>query len=110
MVETNEQDREGLKFLYEEIKKEHGDLLRKEIRFIKKERKRRPRKNSLRIDSSIEGKILQKGKSGALEYTKVGLENYLKETYSDMKGRERFPRIKNLNRITPPGVPFDIPA
>ena len=107
-IKSNEQEREGLMKLYEDIKKKHRDLLRKERRLKRKKEKEKIRREFVNNPFEFAKGIFTTSKSGTLKCTKEELENHLKEKYSDHRREERLPFIHDLIKPDKPVTPFDM--
>ena len=107
-IEAKEEEKEGLKILYEEVKKKHRDLLSKERYIKRRKEKERTRKEFVKDPYKFSKSIFTESKSVTLKFTKEKFEAHVKETYIDPDRKKRFPYISNLNKPTSPGIPFNM--
>ena len=75
-IEAKEEEKEGLKILYEEVKKKHRDLLRKERNIKCRKEKERTRKEFIKDPYKFSKSVFTESKSGTLKCTKEVLESH----------------------------------
>ena len=68
-IEAKEEEKEGLKILYEDVKKKHRDLLRKERNIKRRKEKERTRKEFIKDPHKFAKSIFTESKSGTLKCT-----------------------------------------
>ena len=107
-IKTNEEEKEGLKTLYDNVKKEYQYLFGKERKLNRKKEKEKTKKEFTNDPFKFVKGIFTKSNSGTLNCTKEELEDLFKETYNDSKRGERLPYMKKLNTPTKPGIQFDM--
>ena len=77
-IEAKEEEKEGLKILYEEVKEKHRDLLSKERNIKRRKEKERTRKELIKDPYKFSKSIFTESKSGTLKCTKEKLEAHVK--------------------------------
>ena len=107
-ISAHPEEREGLKVLYESVKKRHRNLMRTERRLKTKKERERARKQFLSNPYKFAKGLFTESKSGQLACTKEELEQHVKQTYSDEHREEELPAMSGLKRPSAPGVPFDM--
>ena len=107
-LRADEEEKIGLKVLYEEIKKKHRELLRRKRNADRKRERKRCRKGFTSNPYQFGKGLFDENKSGKLTCSKEDLEKHLKETYTDLKRNEELPYINELKKPTSPGVKFNL--
>lgn len=102
------EEEEGLKTLFEGLKKKSRDLQRQERRCTRRKERRRAREKFLKDPYETAKKLFVEARSGKLKCTKEELDAHVQKTYSDPKRGEPLPYIKGLKRPTAPGVKFQL--
>ena len=107
-LQAGDDEKEGLKVLYEEVKKKHRQLLRDERRAERRRAQKKTLKEFTSNPYKFAKKLFDEKKGGKLECTKDDLEKHLKETYTDPKRNTKLPPIDGLKRPTAPGKSFNM--
>ena len=77
------EEEEGLRTLFEDLKKKSRDLQRHERRCTRKEERRRARDQFLKNPYEAAKKLFTEARSGKLKCTKEELDAHVRQTYSD---------------------------
>ena len=85
-LQARHDEKEGLKVLYEEVKKKHRELLRDERRAEQQRGQKKTLKEFTSDPYKFAKKLFDEKKCGKLECTKEEFEKHLKQTYMDPKG------------------------
>ncbi|KAL9964680.1 hypothetical protein ACROYT_G028355 [Oculina patagonica] len=107
-LNAEEHEKEGLKVLYEQVKRQHRDLMGRERRLSRRKEKKKVRQQFVKNPYKFAKGLFVESKSRKLECAKEELENHLKATYSDPKREDELPRMAGLQKPTSPGVAFDM--
>ena len=107
-LQADEDEKQGLKELYEEVKQRHRLLLREERRAERRKERKRCRKDFIKDPYKFAKKLFDEKKGGKLECTKEELETHLKETYTDPQRNTKLPPMAAMKRPTAPGVQFNM--
>ena len=102
------EEREGLRNLYEDVKKKHRQLMRDQRRLDRKKERTKCRKQFIQDPYKFTKGLFTESKSGRLECSKEELEKHLKDTYSDKTNSAPLPHMEGLRKPTAPGVNFDL--
>ena len=102
------EEEEGLKTLYEDLKKRSRDLLRIERRCSRRKESRRAREQFLKNPYEAAKKLFTEARSGKLKCTKEELDAHVKQTYSDPKRGDPLPDMRGLKHPSAPGVSFQL--
>ena len=89
-TDAKEEEKDGLKIFFEEVKNKHRDLLRKERNIKRGKEKERTRKEFIKDPYKFAKSIFTESKSGTLKCIKEELEAHLKETYRDLTEKRDF--------------------
>ena len=107
-LNATEEEKEGIKVLYEDIKAQHRTAMRQERRFQRKKQRRRSCQNFLKNPYGFAKQIFVESKSGKLNCTQRDLEDHLKKTYCDPTRHENPPAMSGIPCPTRPGSQFDM--
>ena len=108
-LDAEEGAKEGLKVLYEEIKRKHRGVMREQRRVERKKEVRKTRKQFLDDPYKFAKSLFTESKTGKMECTKEELEKHLADTYNDPRREEELEQpTGGLQRPTQPGVSFDL--
>ncbi|XP_035826308.1 uncharacterized protein LOC106012167 [Aplysia californica] len=97
---------EGLRILFEDLKKKSRDLQRHERRCTRRKERKREREQFLKNPYEAAKKLFTEARSGKLECTKEELDAYVKQTYSDSRREEPLPYMRGLKRPAAPVVKY----
>ena len=101
------EEKEGLKALHEELKKQSRETQRRVRRMQRRKESKRNREQFIKNPYEATKKLFTEARSGSLKCTKEDLDAHVKQTYSDPKRAEPMPYIEGLKYPTEPG--FDFP-
>ena len=102
------EQREGLKALYEELKKRSREVMRKLRRNARRREARRTREQFLKDPFGSVKKLFAEARNGELACSKQELDDHVRATYSDPRREEEIPYMQGLKRPPPPGVKFNM--
>ena len=104
---ASKEEKEGLKPLWDEVKKELASLRRAERIRKRRRRKEKERSNFFKNPFKHARQLLEDKRSGKLEITKSELENHIKEQYSDPERSTPLGSPGYVPRPSPPAFPLD---
>ena len=102
------EEQEGLRTMFEDLKKKSRDLQRQERRLTRRRESRRAREQFIRDPYGTAKKLFTEARSGKLSCTKEDLDTHVRQTYSDPKRNEPLPDMRGLKHPTAPGVKFQL--
>ena len=102
------EEAEGLRVLFEDLKKSFRDIQRVERRHTRRKESKREREQFLKNPYEAAKKLFTEARSGKLKCTKDELDTHVKETYSDPRKKQPMPEIRGLKRPTAPGTQFHL--
>lgn len=102
------EEEEGLKTLFEDLKKRSRDVQRQERRCTRRKEGKREREQFLKNPYEAAKKLFTEARSGKLKCTKEELDNHVKQTYSDPRRNEPLPDMRGLKYPSAPGVTFQL--
>ena len=107
-LQADEQEKDGLKVLYEELKARHRRVVRDQRRLDRRREVRKARKDFISDPYKFAKGLFTESKSGKLECTKQELESHLAQTYNDPRREEELPPFPGLKKPTRPGIAFNM--
>ena len=102
------EEKEGLKVLYEDLKKKCRLIQRRIRKNERRRQKKRAREQFLKNPYGVAKKMFTEAKSGRLECTKEELDEHLKKTYTDPKKNDRLPQLRGLKHPPKPKRAFKL--
>ena len=102
------EEEEGLKTLFEDLKKKSRDLQRHERRCTRRKERRRAREQFLKNPYEAAKKLFTEERSGKLKCTKEEVDAHVRQTYSDPNRDEPLSDMRGLKRPTTPGVSYQL--
>ena len=102
------EEAEGLRVLFEDIKKRSRDLQRIERRHRRRKESKREREQFLKNPYEAAKKLFTEARSGKLKCSKDELDTHVRDTYSDPLKNEPMPEVRGLKRPTAPGIQFNL--
>ena len=102
------EEEEGLRTLFEDLKKKSRDLRRHERRCTRRKERRRAREQSLKIPYEAAKKLFTEARSRKLKCTKKELDAHVRQTYSDPNRDEPLSDMRSLKRPTALGVSYQL--
>ena len=90
-MKAKQNEKEGLKVLYQEVKNKLRNTMSKEMCWIRRKEKIKTRQKFLKDSQKFATTLFTEAKSSNLKCTKQELEPRLKITNSDLKGNEELP-------------------
>ena len=105
---TPPEEDEGLRTLFEDLKKKSRDLQRHERKCTRRKERRRARDQFLKNPYEAAKKLFTEGRSGKLKCTKEELDAHVRQTYSDPNRDEPLSDMRGLKRPTAPGVSYQL--
>ena len=102
------EEKEGLKVLYEAVKKKHQNLMKTERRLKTKKERGKARKSFLANPYKYAKGLFAEKRSGRLQCSKEDLEKNIESTYSDHDRYSEVTAMPGLKKPSAPGIPFDM--
>ena len=106
--DAREEEKAGLKQLYEDVKKRHRRLKRNQRRAERRRERKRCYKKFVSDPYKFARALFVESRSGKLQCDKTELEDHIKQTYRDEHRRDELPPMPGLKKPSHPGVPFDL--
>ena len=104
---ASREEKEGLKLLWEEVKKNLAGLRKAERIRKRRRRKEKERSNFFKNPFKHARQLLEDKRSGKLEITRSELENYIKKQYSDPEKATPLGSPGYVPRPAPPAFLFN---
>lgn len=100
-------EKESLRPLWEDVKKRHADFRKAQRQRQRRRAAERARTQFYRNPHKFVRSVLEDGKSGELQVSRLELEGHLRRMYSDPRRNDEVEAIEGLVRPTRPGVAFN---